>query len=59
MKHLTTAQLWMLQALRTEAAIAGDTEQVDLCDRATTGDPSALAECWRVIKEAKAQEDTL
>ena len=44
-------------ALRTEAAAAGDTQQVAVCDAALDRDPHALAECARVIADAAAQDD--
>ena len=48
-----------IAALRTEAAQHGDLEQVDLCDRALSGnDPEALNECARVIRDALAQEES-
>lgn len=44
-----------IQELRTEAAQAGDTEQVALCDRALDGDDEAYDECVRVLEDAAAQ----
>ena len=41
-----------IAALRTESAIAGDREQVALCDRALNGDEAARDECARVLAEA-------
>lgn len=46
-----------IQELRTEAAQAGDTEQVTLCDRALDGDDEAYDECVRVLADADAQRD--
>jgi hypothetical protein len=43
-----------VHALRSEAAVAGDEEQVRICDRAIKGDREALGECGRVIAAAKA-----
>lgn len=45
----TAAQL---HALRAEAAIAGDTVQVRICDRALQGSVRALRECRRVLTTA-------
>ena len=42
-------------ALRTASAVAGDREQVALCDRALAGDDAARAECERVIRDAAAE----
>ena len=44
-----------IAALRTESAIAGDREQVALCDRALNGDEAARDECARVIAEAQRE----
>lgn len=43
--------------LRDEAATAGDTAQVEVCERALRGDRSARVECARVIADAEAQAD--
>ncbi len=48
----TAAQI---EALRSEAAEAGDMAQVRLCDRAEDSDVAALAECARVLRDAAAQ----
>lgn len=55
-RHLSDADLGLdvIRDLRTEAAAAGDSEQVALCDRALDGDQDALAECYRVIDAAAA-----
>jgi len=45
-----------VRALRTEAAEAGDLEQVAVCDRALEGDSDAILECSRVIADALAQQ---
>ena len=45
-----------LEALRGEAASAGDDAQVTTCDRALAGDADARRACARVIAEAIAQE---
>ena len=44
-----------IRALRSEAASAGDTKQVKLCDRALRGKYAALEACCRVIRDARAQ----
>lgn len=46
-----------IRNLRTEAAAAGDTEQVAICDRALAGDTDAVKECERVIRAAQAMAD--
>ena len=46
-----------IQALRDEAAEAGDLEQVAICDRALDLDTEARAECARVIDDARAMDD--
>lgn len=46
-----------IEALRAEAAEAGDMEQVALCDAALDGDEAALDACRRVIADAHAQAD--
>lgn len=43
-----------LEALRTEAAMAGDHAMVAICTDAISGDPVALAECAVVIEAAAA-----
>ena len=43
-----------LEALRTEAAMAGDHAMVAICTDAISGDPVALAECAEVIEAAAA-----
>lgn len=45
-----------IEALRREAAIAGDADQVAICDRALAGNGDARLECARVIAAAAAQE---
>jgi len=45
-----------IRALRTEAWKAEDEAQVQICDKALAGVKAALAECARVISEAKAQD---
>ena len=47
----------MIQALRTEAAEAGDSEQVAICDRALGGEADAWETCALVIDEARAMLD--
>ena len=44
-----------IRALRSEAAAAGDSKQVAVCDRALRGDKRARSECERVILDARAQ----
>ena len=58
-RHLSDADLGLdaIRDLRTEAATAGESEQVALCDRALDGDQDALAECYRVIGAAAAVAD--
>jgi hypothetical protein len=41
-----------IEALRQEAGLAGDTEQVTICDAAVTGDAYARLVCQKVIAEA-------
>jgi hypothetical protein len=47
----------MIAALRTEAADAGDTEQVSLCERAEYGDEAAREACALAITAARAMDD--
>lgn len=42
-----------VEALRTEAAAAGDTKQVELCDLALEGDEAAADTCAQVILAAQ------
>lgn len=51
----TTAS--QIETLRTEAAAAGDTAQVDLCTAALAGDSAAWAACARAIRAARAMAD--
>ena len=53
MTNLTTSQI---EALRAEAAQAGDFAMVDICNAALDGDSDAMAECARVIVDAAAQQ---
>lgn len=46
-----------IEALSTEAASAGDLEQVAICERALAGDDAARAECALVIGDAAAQAE--
>jgi len=46
-----------LAELADEAAAAGDTDQVRICLAAMHGDADALAECARVIRDARALAD--
>ena len=48
----------MITTLRNEAANAGDTEQVDLCERAQQGDAEARERCAAAITDARAMCDT-
>lgn len=50
---ITTTQI---EALMTEAGEHGDLQQVEICERALTGDEAAIAECQRVIDAAAAQQ---
>lgn len=43
--------------LMTEAAEAGDTAQVELCEAALSGDAAARAKCTAVIMAAQANDD--
>ena len=45
---------WQLRQLRSEAARAGDSAQVEICDQALAGDSEAREECERVISAAIA-----
>ena len=47
----------MLTNLRNEAANAGDTEQVAICERAQQGDAEARECCAAVITDARAMCD--
>lgn len=53
---MTTEQITIKQikALLAEAIAAGDTKQVRICERALDGRTPAIAQCTRIIKEAKA-----
>jgi len=44
-----------VQALRGEAVVAGDSDQVDVCDAALLGSMTARMECARVLRDAEAQ----
>jgi hypothetical protein len=44
-----------IRALRREAVIAGDIEQIEICDRALDGAVDAKEECRRVIEYAAAE----
>jgi hypothetical protein len=44
-----------VRSLRAEAAQAGDSTQVDICDRASEGDRNALLACALVLSDAAAQ----
>ncbi len=46
------ASAHVIQALRAEAAAAGDMAQVAICDLALDGDADAQRECLRVIADA-------
>ena len=50
--YLTTDQI---EALRQEAGLAGDSAQVEICERALNCSRPALRECARVIGAARAQ----
>lgn len=51
----TTVSVKQVESLRDEAAVAGDSKQVELCERALAGDAVAWAECERVMADAAAQ----
>lgn len=44
-----------IRSLRTEAASAGDLDQVAICDRALAGDRAAREDCIDAIEDAWAQ----
>jgi hypothetical protein len=46
-----------IEALKNDAAVAGDLAMVAVCERALDGDQDAHDQCERVISEARAQED--
>ena len=46
----------VVRRLRTDAGAAGDEEQVELCDRALSGDADALVSCLAAIAEARWME---
>ena len=50
-EQITTKQI---KALLAEAIAAGDQKQVRICERALDGRIRAIAECTRIIQEAKA-----
>lgn len=50
--EVTSAQI---RALRDEAAAAGDARQVELCERALSGEPTARRVCSDVIRDARGQ----
>lgn len=45
-----------INALKTEAAAAGDHAMVAICDAALTGDADAMDECADVLADAMANE---
>lgn len=45
-----------IEQLRQEAGTAGDSAQVDLCDRALFGDAEARLRCTQAIAEARASD---
>jgi len=52
--HITNEDI---RTLSDEAAAAGDTEQVELCERALAGDDEAREACARAIESAQAMAD--
>lgn len=54
MNKVTNRQV---EALREEAASAGDMAMVEICNRALGGDAEARQECGRVIAAAAAMGD--
>ena len=54
MKMISDKQI---EALKNEAAVAGDLAMVRTCDRALDGDESALRDCARVIADAVSMAD--
>jgi hypothetical protein len=53
---VTTADI---KRLRDSAGSAGDSKQVEICGRALDGSKSDIAECERVIRDARAESVTL
>lgn len=41
----------LIEALREDATLEGDIEQIRLCNRALTGDRIAKSECFRIIRK--------
>ncbi len=52
--RLDTPSDAVLEALRAEAAAAGDDKQVELCERALEGEATAVALCARALRAAAA-----
>lgn len=50
----TTASPSQITTLRSEATNNGDPEMVAICDRALSGDDTAIAECTDVITDFEA-----
>ena len=46
-----------IEALRTEAAAAGDFEMVAICERALDGDAYAIEQCRGAIVDALAMQN--
>ncbi len=55
MRNRTEAEMAKVKALRDEAATAGDTDCMVLCDRALAGDSDAMGECLEIIAYAATQ----
>ena len=54
MTTIDTITDYQIEALRTEAADAGDSQMIEYCDRALAGDDAALSECVDAIRAAEA-----
>ena len=46
-----------IERLSDEAKAAGDSVQVDICERALSGDDEARGDCAEVINDARAMDD--
>lgn len=56
MTNIDTITDEQIEALRSEAGSAGDSEMVAICDRALAGDQGEREECARVIADVEAME---
>lgn len=55
--RLATVIREQIEALKDEAQLHGDYEQVDICQRALVGHLSDVLECERAIGQAAASQD--